>query len=177
MRKEYVLIAAILLCLAVFAAGGAAGNFPKAALLNGDRGRGAALFTNICSRCHGPMGTDHVLNPGSADGTVPPLGPIDRALFSRDPDTFATRIDPFLQHGSAPEGPNPSLRMLPFGDSGTLSQAQIADAEAYVMGLNGVDRSPIRSLLLAAVSYVILAAALWIAICAALLTQRGKLKR
>ena len=98
-----------------------------------------------CQACHGPHGTDKVPNPGSADGTVPPLNPIDRELFSKDPATFARNIDIFLQHGSVPEGPAPQLRMPAFGDGNSLTQQQISNAEAYILSLNGIDRAQLEN--------------------------------
>ena len=84
-------------------------------------------------------------------------------MFSPDPKTFAGIIDRYIQHGSRPEGPSPSLVMLPFGDTRALTQQQIADIEAYVMKLNGVDRamiyhpgiSPGVFLLIAVVTFVV----------------------
>ncbi len=102
---------------------------------------GNGLFRQFCESCHGAAGTDQVPNPGSDDGTVPPLNPIDREIFDRDPQVFAENIDRFIQHGSVPAGPDPSLRMRPFGDSTALTQQQISNVEAYVLSLNGVDRA------------------------------------
>ena len=99
------------------------------------------MFKMECMPCHGPNGTDKVPNPGSADGTVPPLNPIDRELFSKEPKEFAEKIDKYLQYGSTPEGSNPSLSMPAFGDSNSLTQQQIANAEAYILSLNGIDRA------------------------------------
>jgi ubiquinol-cytochrome c reductase cytochrome b subunit len=116
--------------------------FPeKAASIIGNADLGAVTFKNICEACHGPRGTDRVPNPGSDDGTVPPLNPIDRLLFNDNAQTFANQIDRLIQHGSIPKGPNPRLEMLPFGDENTLTQAQIANVEAYVLKLNGVSRA------------------------------------
>jgi ubiquinol-cytochrome c reductase cytochrome b subunit len=112
-----------------------------AADIIGSAERGGLLFKMECAACHGPAGTDKVPNPGSEDGTVPPLNPIDRELFSRNPKQFAENIDIFIQHGSMPGGPDPKLHMLPFGDSNTLTQQQIANAEAYILELNGVNRA------------------------------------
>ena len=56
--------------------------------------------------------------PGSDDGTVPPLNPIDRELVDPDPDTFVSKIDPFPQHGSTPAGPKPALAMPPSATPG-----------------------------------------------------------
>ncbi len=110
----------------------------EAAALQGNRKRGKALFGKRCAPCHGPRGTDKVKNPGSDDGTVPPLNPIDPALADKAPSAFAANIDRIIQHGSIPDGPNPALFMPDWGDSRALSQRQIADVEAYVMRLNGV---------------------------------------
>ena len=64
-------------------------------------------------------------------------GPItDATLVSTDPKAYATNLDLFLQHGSTPAGDKPAKQMAPWGDSGTLTQQQIADVIAYVMSLN-----------------------------------------
>ena len=114
-----------------------------AANIIGSADHGAILFEKTCFSCHGPQGTGKIVNPGSKDGTVPPLNPIDRDEFSGDPKTFAGKIDRYIQHGSRPEGPNPQFTMLPFGDTNALTQQQIADLEAYIMSLNEVDRAMI----------------------------------
>jgi mono/diheme cytochrome c family protein len=118
----------------------AAAGTPAASII-GDATQGSSLFEHNCAVCHGPLGTDHVPNPGSDDGVVPALNPIDPELFNKDPQVFANNIDPFLQHGSTPDGPDPTLKMPAFGDAHTLTQPQIADLEAYVLQLNGVDRA------------------------------------
>ncbi len=110
----------------------------------GSAEHGAIIFAGTCSSCHGPQGTGGITNPGSKDGTIPLLNPIDRDEFSPDPKTFAEKIDLYIQHGSRPEGPNPQVSMLPFGDSNALTQQQIADLEAYILSLNGVDRAKIN---------------------------------
>jgi mono/diheme cytochrome c family protein len=112
----------------------------EAASLAGDGNAGEGLFAANCASCHGPRGTDKVPNPGSDDGTVPPLNPIDPNLASKDPAVFAANIDRLIQHGSVPDGPDPALVMPDWGDSQALTQKQIADLEAYVMRLNGVTR-------------------------------------
>jgi ubiquinol-cytochrome c reductase cytochrome b subunit len=109
----------------------------------GSAEHGELLFGETCTACHGPRGTGKVPNPGSADGSVPSLNPVDKDIFNKAPKTFAETIDRYIQHGSRPEGPSPSLVMLPFGDTRALTQQQIADVEAYVMKLNGVDRAMI----------------------------------
>jgi len=110
----------------------------------GSAEHGAIIFAGTCSSCHGAQGTGGITNPGSKDGTIPLLNPIDRDEFSPDQKTFAEKIDLYIQHGSRPEGPNPQVSMLPFGDSNALTQQQIADLEAYIMSLNGVDRAKIN---------------------------------
>jgi mono/diheme cytochrome c family protein len=121
-------------------ASGKQGPPAEAATLAGKWKQGEALFKKWCESCHGPRGTDKVKNPGSDDGTVPPLNPIDPALATKSPSTFAANIDRYIQHGSIPEGPKPELFMPNWGDSRSLSQREIADVEAYVMRLNGVRR-------------------------------------
>ncbi len=112
----------------------------KAATLIGNRKQGETLFTANCQSCHGPKGTDKVPNPGSDDGTVPPLNPLDPKLVNKNPSVFAANIDRIIQHGSRPDGPNPVLSMPNWGDGKTLSQQKIADLEAYIMYLNGIER-------------------------------------
>jgi mono/diheme cytochrome c family protein len=114
----------------------------EAAAMTGDAAAGRVLFGSVCAACHGPEGADEVglPNPGSEDGIVPPLNPIDPSMISQDPMTFATNIDLFLEHGSVPAGPSPRLMMPAFGDSQMLSDTQLADLITYVMYMNGVDR-------------------------------------
>ncbi|HSQ79348.1 MAG TPA: cytochrome b N-terminal domain-containing protein [Candidatus Bathyarchaeia archaeon] len=116
---------------------------PLAPELIGNARHGGLIFADTCSRCHGPRGRGGVPNPGSDDGTVPTLDPIDRELFDPDPGLFVSKIDHYLQHGSRPEGPKPALSMPDFGDSFALTQAQISHLEAYVLDLNGVRRETI----------------------------------
>jgi ubiquinol-cytochrome c reductase cytochrome b subunit len=120
-----------------------AGKTSRAIELIGNARHGSRIFADTCIPCHGPQGRGGVPNPGSNDGVVPALAPIDRELFDRDPDAFVGKIDPLIQHGSRPAGPDPSRVMPDFGDSGTLSQAQISHLEAYVLDLNGVARAKI----------------------------------
>jgi mono/diheme cytochrome c family protein len=110
---------------------------PGAAInLTGDPVSGAALFKSNCTSCHGDKGTGGVPNPGSSDGTVPPVNPIDPLLKDPDAKVFATNIDLFIQHGSVPEGISPFRSMPGWGDKGALTQQQIADVIAYVISLN-----------------------------------------
>jgi len=113
-----------------------AGGTGPAVNLAGDATAGAAVFQANCVQCHGDQGKGGVQNPGSDDGTVPPLNPIDPGLVNKDPKIFAQNIDLFIEHGSTPEGDNPTLKMQPFGDQGTLTPQQIADVMAYIISLN-----------------------------------------
>ena len=108
----------------------------QAATMTGDPKAGALIFVTNCKVCHGDAGKGGVSNPGSTDGTVPPLNPIDETLVSKDPKVFAYNLDLFIQHGSTPEGDKPTLTMAAWGDDGKLTQQQIADVIAYVMSLN-----------------------------------------
>ncbi len=104
--------------------------------LTGDAKAGQVVFDTNCVRCHGQQGKGGIANPGSDDGTVPSLNPIDSTLVSTDYKTFAYNLDLFLEHGSTPSGPSPILSMPNWGDSGKLQPQQIADVIAYVISLN-----------------------------------------
>jgi mono/diheme cytochrome c family protein len=116
----------------------------------GGADHGAELFVLYCQECHGARGVTGVDNPGSADGTVPSLDPIDPAIVGKSRQEFVNGLDDFLQNGSVPSAttstPNasPRLKMPSFGNTYALSQPQIADLEAYVMKVNGVDRAAIE---------------------------------
>lgn len=69
---------------------------------------------------------------------MPALNPIDPTLANLDPKLFATNLDLFLEHRSAPSGDAPMILMPPFGDSKMFTAQQIADVIAYMMSLNGV---------------------------------------
>lgn len=117
-------------------------NAVSSAGIIGDREHGAILFHQSCIMCHGPHGITKT--PGfNAPKGVPSLNPIDRDVFNSDPQAFVERIDQLIQHGipNTEGGPN----MPKFGDSHALTQAQIADLEAYVLSLNGVDRTKIMN--------------------------------
>jgi mono/diheme cytochrome c family protein len=104
--------------------------------LTGDPTAGQKVYAVHCQVCHGIEGMDNVLNPGSDDGTIPPLNPIDSTLISPDYKTFAYNLDLFLQNGSTPEGPNAAFQMPAWGAKGALTQQQIADVIAYLISLN-----------------------------------------
>jgi ubiquinol-cytochrome c reductase cytochrome b subunit len=144
----------------------------QAAIIIGGAERGDALFQKNCSACHGPSGRSVLPNPGSADGKVPSLNPIDPENYSPDAQVFAEKIDRYIQHGSLPAGPHPAISMLAFGDTNTLTQQEIANIEAYILSLNGVDRGqlihpgiePQRFFLLVVISFglvALLLAGLW----------------
>lgn len=103
---------------------------------------GKALFDAYCIQCHGPSGHIHAPGFESVSG-VPPLNPIAREFFSPDPHTFVERIDSPIQHGEM--NPSTGPNMPAFGDTHSLSQPEIADLEAYVLALNGVDRAQIKN--------------------------------
>ena len=113
-----------------------AGDAGSAATLKGDAQTGATLFATNCLPCHGAEGKGGVPNPGSTDGTVPPLNPLDSTLISKDAKVFAYNLDLFLQNGSTPEGTHPAIAMPAWGKDKLLSQQQIADLIAYIMSLN-----------------------------------------
>jgi mono/diheme cytochrome c family protein len=115
-----------------------------AASVIGSTGHGATLFGLYCASCHGSDGKGGVPNPGAEGGTIPPLNPIQRKYFSADPGEFATNIDRVLQHGAIPKGPLPEKSMLTFGTTHSLSQEEIADLEAYILSLNGVERAQMK---------------------------------
>jgi mono/diheme cytochrome c family protein len=106
--------------------------------LTGDANSGKQIFATNCQTCHNTEGKGGISNPGSKDGTVPPLNPIDPTLISADPKTYATNLDLFIEHGSTPEGVSPTFSMPAWGDKKALTPQQIADVIAYVMSLNPV---------------------------------------
>jgi len=85
-----------------------------------------------------------VPNPGAEGGAIPPLDPIRRKYLAEDPGEFAANIDRVLQHGAIPRGPLPEKSMLTFGTTHSPSQEEIADLEAYILFLNGVERAQLR---------------------------------
>lgn len=117
----------------------------EAASIVGNVAVGRKLFVEDCASCHGLNGKGGMPNYGSTFGMVPALNPISKALYSKSPKQFAENIDRFIQHGAVPPGPHPSLKMLDFGDSYSLTQPEIANIEAYILDLNNVDRAQIES--------------------------------
>lgn len=110
------------------------GGTGKALTLTGDPVAGKEIFDSTCATCHGSEGTGGVENSGAAE-EVPELKPADE-FYNADPAVFAANLDLFIEHGSKPEGDNPTLSMPAFGDDGTLTAQQIADVIAYVISLN-----------------------------------------
>src|SRR5436309_1254164 len=50
--------------------------YGSAVEIHGDPGRGRLVFAANCAACHNDRGIGNIPNPGSDDGTVPPLNPI-----------------------------------------------------------------------------------------------------
>jgi mono/diheme cytochrome c family protein len=111
------------------------GKVGPAVTLTGDVARGALVFGASCADCHGKGGEGKVLNPGSTDGTVPPLNPIDPAVASANHKTFVDNIDIYIEHGSKPEGLSPRFSMPAFGEAQKLKPQQIADVIAYTISI------------------------------------------
>jgi len=111
----------------------------------GDPAHGGILYRQTCEGCHGVNGVGSVPNPGSAIGVVPGLNPISRKVFNINALSFVDLIDPVIQNGSVPAGTNPALKMPGFGKANTLTQPQIAQIEAYILSLNGVDRGQLQN--------------------------------
>jgi mono/diheme cytochrome c family protein len=107
----------------------------------GDAARGQEEFGLYCAACHGPEGVQGIPDPGSDDGSVPKLNPIDPTISNHDPKVFAVNVDLFVEHGSIPEGPSPQIMMPAFGDSHMLTAQEIADLIAYILALNDVDQA------------------------------------
>ena len=112
------------------------GDAGRAVTLDGDAGSGQAEFGLFCAACHGPEGVQGVPDPGSEDGAVPELNPIDSTIANADPAIFAVNVDLFVEHGSVPEGNRPRMMMPPFGDNHMVSDQQVANLIAYVIHLN-----------------------------------------
>ena len=61
--------------------------------------------------------------------------------MSPDYKTYATNLDLFIEHGSTPAGPSPTLSMPAWGDKKALNPQQIADVISYVISLNPASSS------------------------------------
>ncbi len=133
MNKNKIMLLVTALCiLALFlSACGVDKTKPGQAVnLTGDAAAGKTVFDANCAKCHGAAGVGGVANPGSEDESVPPLAPIDPGYNT------ATALDVVIQHGSEPEGNQPSLTMPAYGDKKLLTQQQIADVIAYILSIN-----------------------------------------
>jgi mono/diheme cytochrome c family protein len=108
----------------------------EAVTLNGDATAGKATFATNCVACHGAEGKGGIANPGSKAGFVPALNPAPSNLKDANAKTFAENIALFVQHGSTPAGTNAVFQMPAWGDTGALTQQQIADVIAYIISLN-----------------------------------------
>ena len=112
------------------------GGVGPALALTGDAKSGAKIYLDNCKKCHGDEGKGGISNPGSTDGTIPEINPIDDTIVNKDVKVFAANIDLFIEHGSTPEGKSPKDKMTAFGDEKKLTPQQIADVIAYVISLN-----------------------------------------
>ncbi|HOG48622.1 MAG TPA: cytochrome c, partial [Anaerolineae bacterium] len=110
----------------------------QAVSLTGDVARGREAFGPSCAGCHGPVGLQGIGNPGSSEGRVPLLNPIDSDIASSDTGVFATNLDLRIQYGRVPVGPSPDIVMPAFGQANLLTQQQIADLIAYLIHVNTV---------------------------------------
>ncbi len=108
----------------------------EAIRLTGDPVNGRLVYQANCATCHGENGIGGLPNPGSDDGTIPPLNPIDPTLVDKSYEIYATNLDLFIQHGSTPAGPNPTKLMPAWGDKNMLTQQQIADVIAFIISIN-----------------------------------------
>jgi len=129
-KKYFVGMAVALVVLALVACGKDITKPGKAVNLTGDPVAGKVVYEGFCKSCHGPAGTGGIANPGSDDGTVPELNPID--MDFKD----ATAMDLVIEHGSKPEGADTVTKMPAFGDEGSLKPQQIADVIAYILSIN-----------------------------------------
>lgn len=136
-----------------------------AAGMIGNVAHGSVLYQLDCESCHGVNGKGGIPNPGSLTGTVPSLNPVSKILFDKNPQIFAEKIDRYIQHGSIPKGPDPALLMINYGDSYTLTQQQIANIEAYILNLNGVNRAELQVTSFSPEQYYAVVLGVFIVIC------------
>ena len=130
-KKYFVFMAVVLVVLILAACGAKDITKPgKAVNLTGDPVAGQKVFEGYCKSCHGVEAAGGVVNPGSADGTIPELKPIDEEFST------AASMDLVIEHGAVPEGESTASKMPAFGDEGSLKPQQIADVIAYVLQLN-----------------------------------------
>jgi mono/diheme cytochrome c family protein len=114
----------------------------------GSASQGQLIFVAYCQQCHGPEGKKGIENPGSVDGEIPVVNPIDPEISGAnkngkipDVQTFVNNLDVYLQDGSSPDatpdGGTVKYKMPSFGNTYAMSQQQIANVEAYVVQING----------------------------------------
>jgi len=149
----------------------------KAAFIIGSAKHGEHLYEKYCASCHGPRGAGQVPNPGSTAGMVPTLKPIDPKLYNANPQFFAANIDLAIQNGSQPAGPHPALVMPAFGNNRALTQAEIADLEAYILDLNGVPRGEIMHPGIQPMKFLLAVSAVFLILVAFVLYQLNIRKR
>jgi mono/diheme cytochrome c family protein len=107
----------------------------------GDPSKGKVLFGQYCAFCHGPQGVQGLPNPGSDDGSVPVLNPIDPEIADPHADVFAGNVNDYLAEGSIPEGSGPLMMMPAFGFDNLLDSTEMGDIIAYILEINGVNPS------------------------------------
>ena len=129
-RKTFFVLTVVLVFMILAACAKDITKPGKAVNLTGDPVAGKVVYDAYCKSCHGPAGTGGITNPGSDDGTVPELKPIDNDFKD------ATAMDLVVEHGSTPGGEDTVTKMPAFGDEGTLKPQQIADVIAYVLQIN-----------------------------------------
>jgi mono/diheme cytochrome c family protein len=108
----------------------------QAIFLTGDPVKGAEIFAANCVACHGVEGKGGVANPGSTEGVVPTLNPMEDKIKDEDERAYAYNLALFIQNGSTPKGSSPTFSMPAWGVLESLSQQQIADVIAYLIKLN-----------------------------------------
>jgi len=116
-----------------------AGGPGPALALKGDAVAGQKIYTDNCQKCHGDQGQGGVENPGSDDGSIPALNPIDDTFKDPDPQVYTCNVDLFIEHGSVPSGPSPKQTMPAWGDEGKLKPQDIANVIAYIISLNPIE--------------------------------------
>lgn len=108
----------------------------SASTTTGNPVAGKLVFGTYCAICHGPQGVQGLPNPGSDDGTVPELNPMDPEIVGASTSEFSANLEDILQNGSVPPGDQPQIVMPAFGKGNMLTEQQMADVIAYVVQLN-----------------------------------------
>lgn len=105
---------------------------PASITMFGNAQKGLELYNANCQACHGPAATPKGIGNIADPGAPANEAAVDAGLYDINPAIFARNIDPMIQHGSKPPEAAP-MEMPAWGDKGTLTQAQIADIEAWIM--------------------------------------------